>query len=99
MQHDRAGARCLGAEVDLHVGPDLRYGKIVEAAECGAVTRYRDRIEPMLEVGDRVGAVQPREGKAVRAGTADQEVISLTALVGGGLILRRRSLHGSIRKK
>ena len=55
-------------------------GEVGEAADRRAVARNPDRISAVLEVGDRVGAVEPGEVEAVGAGAAYHRVIALPAV-------------------
>jgi hypothetical protein len=57
------------AQIDVSVGPDLTDlpGKVIELVERVAVSSDIDLVEPSLEVGDRVGAIEPREFEAIGA--------------------------------
>ena len=64
----------------MSVGADLtdEAGKITELVERAAVSKDIDLIEPLLEVDDRVGAIEPTELETIAASAT--RVIPSTAL-------------------
>ena len=77
LKDDHPGPGDIAAEVDVDVGTDLRHVtiEIAEVVECGPISGDADLVEPVLEVGDRVGAVETGEFEPVRPGAAHQQVV------------------------
>jgi hypothetical protein len=82
LKNDHPSTGDLGTEVDVNVGPDLAEVafEVSEAVKRGAISRKPDRVEPGLEVGDRVGAVAPGEVEPVGPGPAGEHVVTAAAV-------------------
>src|SRR4051812_15493496 len=79
LQDDHAGSCGFGAEVDVNIGTDLGNVaiEVTETAKRGPISRNPDLVEPLLEIGNRVGAVETRKFEPVGSFAAYEQVVAL----------------------